>query len=84
MSVFLEIPDTVAEAMRLPPEHRKMQLLTELALSLYARGILSFGKARELAEMEKYEFGLLLGKRGISRHYGEEELQEDIAYARDQ
>jgi len=30
----------------------------------------------------KYEFGLLVGKRSIPRHYGQEEFEEDIAYAR--
>ncbi|MBU4224990.1 MAG: UPF0175 family protein, partial [Chloroflexi bacterium] len=43
---------------------------------------LSFGKARELAGMGKYEFGRLLGERGIPRHYGREELEDDLAYAR--
>ena len=53
----------------------------ELALSLYAQGLLSFGKACELAEMTKVEFGLLLGKRNIPRQYDEQDLQDDIAYA---
>ncbi len=42
----------------------------------------SFGKARELTNLSKYEFGLLVGRRDIPRHYGLEELQDDIAYAR--
>ncbi len=32
--------------------------------------------------MSKVELGLLLGRRGISRHFGQEELAQDIAYAR--
>jgi predicted HTH domain antitoxin len=55
--------------------------MEELAVTLYAQGILSFGKARELAGKSKYEFGLLLGKRQISRHYTTEDLEDDIAYA---
>ena len=44
--------------------------------------MLSFGKARELAGMSKQEFGQLLGDRRIERHYGPEELEEDLRYAR--
>ena len=82
MSIQLEIPDSIVEAMRLARQDQKEQLLVELASALYARGILSFGKARELASLSKYEFGLLLGKRGISRHYSAQDLQDDVSYAR--
>ena len=81
MSIQLEIPDSVAQAMRLPGGERKHRLMVELALSLYDQGILSFGKARQLPGMSKYEFGLLLGQRGIPRHYDEEDLQDDLSYA---
>ena len=81
MTILLEIPDSVARALRLPQKEQSQQLKTELALSLYAQGILSFGKACELAQMSKVEFGLLLGKRNIPRQYDERDLQEDIAHA---
>lgn len=77
----LEIPEKIRQALRLPPQRQKQQLLIELALSLYSQGILSFGKARELAGLRKYEFGILLGERDIPRHYSEADLKEDIAYA---
>ena len=80
MAITLEIPDSVAHALRLPPAEQRQQLTVELALSLYAQGILSFGKARELADMSKLEFGLLLGKRNLPRHYTNEDLQDDLAY----
>jgi predicted HTH domain antitoxin len=82
MSIRLEIPDAIAQAIRLPLPDQKQQLLIELAVALYARDILSFGKARELTGLSKYEFGLLLGQRGVTRHYGTEELQDDVTYAR--
>ena len=81
MTILIEIPDSVARAIRLPQKEQQRQLKTELALSLYAQGILSFGKACELAEITKVEFGLLLGKRNIPRQYDEQDLQDDIAYA---
>ena len=81
MTIHLEIPDSISQAIRLPSGERTKRLLIELAVSLYAQGILSFGKARELAEMGKYEFGRLLGERQIARHYGEVDLEEDLDYA---
>ena len=84
MSLLLEIPDQVAQAIRLPLMEQQQQLMIELAVALYARGILSFCKARELTTFNKAEFGLLLGQRGIPRHYTEEDLKDDIAYARSQ
>jgi predicted HTH domain antitoxin len=81
MTITLEIPNSIARALRLPPKEQRRQLKTELAVSLYAQGILSFGKACELADMTKVEFGLLLGKRNVPRQYEEQDLQDDIAYA---
>ncbi len=82
MSLTLEIPDTVEHALRLPKDGRRSELMLELSIALYTRGILSLGKASELAKMSKIELGLLLGRRGIPRHYGQEELAQDLAYAR--
>ncbi len=80
MSIQLEIPDSIAQAMRIPPSEQQQLLLIELALALYARDILSFGKARELTGLSKYEFGQLLAKRDIPRHYSREDLQDDVTY----
>jgi len=82
MGLELIIPDSVAKAIRMPEDRLDTELTMELALTLYAQNLLSFGKARELAEMGKYEFGQLLGKRDIVRHYGQEELEDDLLYAR--
>ena len=81
MTILIEIPDNVARAIRIPRKEQKRQLKIELALSLYTQGILSFGKAAELADLTKLEFSLLLGKRNISRQYDGTDLQDDIAYA---
>ncbi|MBI5293191.1 MAG: UPF0175 family protein [Chloroflexi bacterium] len=82
MSIQLQIPDSVAQAMRLPPLEQQQQLMVELAVALYARGILSFGKAREVAGLGKYECGLVPGKRSIPRHYTADDLHDDVTYAR--
>ncbi len=81
MTILLEIPDSVARAIRLPRNEQSHQLKVELSLSLYAQGLLSFGKSCELAEITQLEFSILLGKRNIPRHYDEQNLDDDIAYA---
>ena len=64
------------------PEARLQEsLLEELAVTLYADGALSFGKARELAGVGKFEFGQLLAKHSMPRHYTREELEDDLKYA---
>lgn len=84
MAIQLTIPDAIAEALRLPSADRGHALQVELAVALYARGILGFGKARDLAGMSKQSFAQALGARGVPRHYGEEELQDDLRHARGQ
>lgn len=78
----LEIDDDVYEALKLPEEERTQAMKQELAVSLYARDILSFGKARALADLSKHDFHKLLGERNIPRHYTEAELAEDTEYAK--
>lgn len=78
----LIIPRSAWEAISLPEHRKERELQRELALALYREGLLAFGKARELAGMNKRAFGALLGERHIERHYGEEELEEDLRFAR--
>ena len=84
MSLQLSIPDSVLQAIRLLEHRIEQELSQELAVALYAQELLSFGKARELAQMEKYEFGRLLSQRGVDRHYSIEELEDDLNYAHGQ
>lgn len=44
----LDIPDDVADALRLPPDEAEQEVRKELAVTLYARQLLSLGKARQL------------------------------------
>ena len=82
MSLVLQIPDSVAQALRFPEKRIQEELLLELAVALYAQDVLPFGKARELAGPTRREFARSLGQRGVARHYGPEELQDDLIYAR--
>ncbi len=74
MGLQITIPNSIVQALRLPEQRIEQELRRELAIALYTQDILSLGKARELAEMDKYEFGQLLALRGVVRHYGFAEL----------
>jgi predicted HTH domain antitoxin len=82
MTVTLQVPDSIARSLRLPEGEIEARLRCELAVGLYSQAILSFGKAAELAGISRYRFGELVTGRGIPRHYGQDELAEDLAYGR--
>lgn len=79
--LMLEVPQEIVDAVRLPPAEVQGELLKELALALYRRGALSLGKARALAQMNRWQFEQLLGERKIPRHYTEADLEDDLRYA---
>ena len=83
MSITLTIPDDVIQSLKLPRQRIEAELKQEMAFALYQRGLASMGVARRYAELDKWAFLDGLAQRGIARHYAEEELNEDIAYARD-
>lgn len=82
MELNLRIPRSVYLALKIPEREKEDILLVELAISLYQRGILSFGKARELSKLPKWEFHEELGRRKIERHYDMESFEEDFEYGR--
>ena len=73
-TVSIEIPREVLHAARMSTD----DLRTELAVSLFQRGKLSFGKARELAGMNFWAFQQLLSSRSIPVHYDVEEFEADL------
>jgi len=77
-TVALEISSNLTEALRVPPAEQADRLRQELAIRLYQKELLSFGKARELARMSKWEFHHLLGQEKIIRHYETADLEEDL------
>jgi predicted HTH domain antitoxin len=72
--VVVELPGMV----KLPDEEVEKRIKVELALRLYEKGILSFGQARRLAGLSKWEFIELLAEEGSGIHYDEEELENDL------
>lgn len=81
MEITLHIPEAIARSLRIPEGEAEARLRQELATALYARGLLSFGKASELAETSRILFSEALAQRSIPRHYGTEDLNEDLKYA---
>lgn len=77
----ITVPREILRAMKVPREKLETVLKQELAFALYERGLLSLGKARKLAGMSKWKFIEGLNERKIERHYTEEELEEDVAFA---
>ena len=72
MTYSIEIPAEVVHATRMTLEEMRL----ELALTLFQQGMLSFGKAREMAGLTVWEFQLLLGQRKIPVHY---DVQDYVA-----
>lgn len=75
---IITLPKGVLESARMSADEAKQ----ELALSLYAQGRLSVGKARELAGMSLWTFRQLLALRGLPPHYDLPDLEEDLATLR--
>lgn len=73
-----EVPDDLLQAIKLPPTEAHDRLRKELAIRLYEKGLLTFGKARELAGLSRWAFHDLLGEEGVLRRYDIKELEEDL------
>jgi len=82
MSITLDLPNNIHEALHISAAETESRLKLELAISLYAQNALGLGKAAELAGMNRFDFNDVLAERGIPMHYGQKELEEDMAYAR--
>lgn len=78
VKIEMEIPRDVLFAARINEEEASLELKKELALYLFEKGVLSFGKASELAGMSQWDFMDLSGSKGIPLHYGTKEFEEDM------
>ncbi len=82
MSITLDIPNNLHLAMNIAPAEMEQRMKLELAVALYSQNRLGLGKGAELAGMSRFAFNDVLAERGIPMHYGQKELEEDLAYAR--
>ena len=74
-TVPIEIPREILNITHMTPA----ELKRELAVYLFQQGKLSFGKAREMADMNAWDFQFVLGSRNIPVHYDVEDYEEDLA-----
>ncbi len=79
MNFVLEIPEDVLRSMKLPEKERSERVKAELAIRLYQTGVLTFGKARKLAGMTKWDFQLVLGREDVPSRYDVSDLKKDLA-----
>ncbi|WP_158508497.1 UPF0175 family protein [Thermococcus sp. 2319x1] len=76
--VFVSVPQDLARILRIsekdPQELRGFTLL----LNFTVRGIVSLGKAAEIAGVSRWEMIEILASKGVSLQYDEEDSKEDI------
>jgi len=82
MGITLDIPDNLHLRLGIPRDQLEKRLQLELAVTLYAQNLVSTGKAAEIAGLNWFAMNDILAERNIPMHYGQKELDEDLAYAR--
>lgn len=84
VDIKVSFPEDVFLAIRsagFSEEKIRVEIKRSLALNLFKKGVLSFGKAASLADMCKSDFMTFLDQEGIALHYGVEALERDIETA---
>ncbi len=76
--VKLQVPTDVLVAAKIRQRDAAAELTKELAVHLFEKGILSFGKACELTGLPKWKFMSLLASQKVSLHYTLEDFEDDM------
>lgn len=74
----LMLPEKIVTALGYRESETGGAIKRELAVSFFQRNLLSFGQARQLAEMSVWDFIQLLRDRRVPLHYGLPEYEEDL------
>ena len=82
-NLLIEIPEDVIAHLRLPPRSLKQELKKELAVHLYAEGLLPEASACRLAGMTRLAFTQILGERQIPVRYTSGDLDQDLQTLRE-
>lgn len=77
-TISVEIPESISLSIKIPESELRGRLKVELAIRLYQKRILGFGKARELVGLNKWQFQEILAKENIPLNYDIEELERDM------
>ncbi len=74
----LTIPEKIIRALGFKESEVEFALKKELAVYFFQRNVLSFGQARQLADLTVWNFLELLRDRKVSLHYDIAEYEEDL------
>jgi len=74
----LKLPGEITTICKVRGEKLESFLRKLIAIELYREGIVSLGKAAEIAGVSKIEMMDLLREKGIPLNYGVEELKDDL------
>jgi len=74
----INIPETVLQVLGVRKHDLGQHFRSELAMHYFEKGRLSFGQARELANLSTWDFLDLLRDNKIALHYDLSEYEEDL------
>jgi predicted HTH domain antitoxin len=77
IKVELEIPEDILLSAKIPKERLSEEIKKLFAFELYREGLISLGKACELAEITKWEFFEMNKRAKIPLHITEEDWERD-------
>ena len=78
VKIEMELPKDVLLAADISETNATTEIKKYLALSLFKERILSFGKACALSGMDKMEFMMFAGIKGVSLNYDADDYLEDL------
>ncbi len=76
--VLVPVPQDLARILRISEKELPKTVRIYLAIELYREGVISLGKAAEIAGVSKWEMMEILASKGVSIQYDEEDLREDV------
>jgi len=79
MQIVVSIPEKMAQLLMAPYDKSITEIL---AVELYREGTLTLRQAAEMIEVGLGEMSAVLIRRKTYLNYGEQELNDDISYAR--
>ena len=82
VKVQMELPEEALASAHIAKKRASVELKKLIALELFREGVISIGKGAEIAGMCIADFIDLTAQKEIPLHYTEEDLREDMKWAR--
>ena len=76
--VTVTVPSDLARILKVDRDEVPKVVRLHLAIELYREGLVSLGKAAEIAGLSKWEMMEVLASKGIPLNYTRRDLEEDI------